>query len=337
MDLEMTGLDHTSDVIVEIATIVTDDELERIRGRFGLQTMCEGGGQANVVDQAGLEALAKAANGGPIKRADGKEVKSVVFVQCAGQRDTSGEHLNYCSGHCCATSIKQATYFKDANPDVDTTVLYTDLRMPGNNEDFYRSAQNKGVTFSKGKVKSVEANGNQCKVQFHDLILNDENAAIADADLVVLATGLGKTWLAVQWCHQHLDQFPDGQLFVDLRGFSPTEEQMTAAGEGLCENIADEIDSIRTFDPDSQRSLYPVNEVRLLPGREFPMDDPARARFRARWRELLEGDPTKSRIYKDMGNGVATAGIEYYLPLFFDDTATVFDYLGEAATLVLHG
>ena len=99
----------------------------------------------------------------------------------------------------------------------------------------------------------------------------------------------------------------------------------------------DEIDSIRTFDPDSQRSLYPVPEVRLLPGREFPMDDAARARFRSRWRELLEGDPTRSRIYKDIGNGVATAGIEYYLPLFFDETATVFDYLGEAATVVLHG
>jgi transcription-repair coupling factor (superfamily II helicase) len=99
----------------------------------------------------------------------------------------------------------------------------------------------------------------------------------------------------------------------------------------------DEIDSIRTFDPDSQRSLYPVPEVRLLPGREFPMDDDARAKFRSRWRELLEGDPTRSRIYKDMGNGVATAGIEYYLPLFFDETATVFDYLGDAATVVLHG
>ncbi|HYD75371.1 transcription-repair coupling factor [Ramlibacter sp.] len=99
----------------------------------------------------------------------------------------------------------------------------------------------------------------------------------------------------------------------------------------------DEIDSIRTFDPDSQRSLYPVPEVRLLPGREFPMDDDARAKFRHRWRELLEGDPTRSRIYKDMGNGVATAGIEYYLPLFFDETATVFDYLGAQATLVLHG
>ena len=99
----------------------------------------------------------------------------------------------------------------------------------------------------------------------------------------------------------------------------------------------DEIDSIRTFDPDSQRSLYPVPEVRLLPGREFPMDEAARAKFRSRWRELLEGDPTKSRIYKDMGNGVATAGIEYYLPLFFEETATVFDYLGKDATVVVHG
>ncbi len=102
-----------------------------------------------------------------------------------------------------------------------------------------------------------------------------------------------------------------------------------------------EIDSIRTFDPDTQRSLYPVNDVRLLPGREFPMDEDARAAFRRRWRDMLEGDPTKSRIYKDMGLGLATAGIEYYLPLFFDQTATVFDYLELGAatppTLVLHG
>jgi len=99
----------------------------------------------------------------------------------------------------------------------------------------------------------------------------------------------------------------------------------------------EEIDSIRTFDPDTQRSLYPVPEVRLLPGREFPMDEKARTLFRGRWREMLEGDPTKSRIYKDMGNGVATAGIEYYLPLFFNETATVFDYLGNDALIVMHG
>ncbi len=114
-----------------------------------------GGGQANVVDQAGLEAMAKQANGGAIKRADGKEVKSVVFVQCAGQRDTTGTHLAYCSGHCCATSIKQAMYFKDQNPDIDTVVMYQDLRVPGMGEDFYRSAQQKGVIFTKGKAGKV--------------------------------------------------------------------------------------------------------------------------------------------------------------------------------------
>ncbi|MDX9766249.1 MAG: hydrogenase iron-sulfur subunit [Ectothiorhodospiraceae bacterium] len=145
-----------------------------------------GGGQANVVDQAGLEALAKTANGGTIKRADGKDVKSVVFVQCAGQRDETGEHLPYCSGHCCGTSIKQAMYFKDANPDVDTVVMYQDLRVPGMGEDFYRSAQQKGVIFTKGKASKVTG-GDSCKVEFKDLIL-DEDTTI-DADLVVLATG----------------------------------------------------------------------------------------------------------------------------------------------------
>ncbi|MBK6555423.1 MAG: hydrogenase iron-sulfur subunit [Rhodocyclaceae bacterium] len=145
-----------------------------------------GGGQANVVDQAGLEAMAKQANGGAIKRADGKEVKSVVFVQCAGQRDTTGTHLAYCSGHCCATSIKQAMYFKDQNPDIDTVVMYQDLRVPGMGEDFYRSAQQKGVIFTKGKAGKVSG-GDNCKVEFRDLILDEDTAA--DADLVVLATG----------------------------------------------------------------------------------------------------------------------------------------------------
>lgn len=101
--------------------------------------------------------------------------------------------------------------------------------------------------------------------------------------------------------------------------------------------FGDEVDSIRTFDPDTQRSLYPVPEVRLLPGREFPMDEAARTAFRARWREQVEGDPTKVRLYKDIAAGIATAGIEYYLPLFFDETATIFDYLGPQAALVLHG
>ena len=99
----------------------------------------------------------------------------------------------------------------------------------------------------------------------------------------------------------------------------------------------DEIDSIRAFDPDTQRGVYPVDRIDLLPGREMPLDEAARTAFRGRWRERFEGDPTRSTVYRDVGNGIASAGLEYYLPLFFDETATLFDYLPADARLVLHG
>lgn len=98
-----------------------------------------------------------------------------------------------------------------------------------------------------------------------------------------------------------------------------------------------EIESIRSFDIDTQRSLYPVKEIELLPGREFPMDEAARNHFRARFREVFEGDPSRAIPYKDIGNGIAFAGIEYYLPLFFEQTATLFDYLPEQAITVTLG
>lgn len=99
-----------------------------------------------------------------------------------------------------------------------------------------------------------------------------------------------------------------------------------------------EIESIKTFDVDTQRSLYPVREMRLLPGREYPMDEQNRAVFRSRWRERFEGDPSKVAIYRDMGNGVASAGIEYYLPLFFEDTVSLAQYLPEQpVVLIQHG
>ena len=142
----------------------------------------------NVVTQLELEALAKEANGGPIKRKDGKEVQSVVFVQCAGQRSDKEGHLPYCSGFCCNASIKQAMYFKDANPDVDTVIMYDDLRTPGaGGEDFYRSGQKKGVIFTKSSVSTIDVNGGELTVNFKDVILDDEQSM--PADLVVLATG----------------------------------------------------------------------------------------------------------------------------------------------------
>jgi transcription-repair coupling factor (superfamily II helicase) len=98
----------------------------------------------------------------------------------------------------------------------------------------------------------------------------------------------------------------------------------------------DEIETIATFDVDTQRSLYPVPEIRLLPAREFPLDEAGQARFRQNFRERFEGDPSRSPIYKNVSKGNAPAGIEYYLPLFFEHTATMFDYLPKAATLCLH-
>ena len=98
----------------------------------------------------------------------------------------------------------------------------------------------------------------------------------------------------------------------------------------------DEIETIATFDVDTQRSLYPVPEIRLLPAREFPLDEAGQSRFRQNFRERFEGDPSRSHIYKNVSKGNAPAGIEYYLPLFFERTATLFDYLPKHATLCLH-
>jgi len=96
------------------------------------------------------------------------------------------------------------------------------------------------------------------------------------------------------------------------------------------------IETIRTFDVDSQRTLYKVNDVRLLPAREFPLDEAGRAKFRTRFREIFEGDPSRKGMYRDVSNGIPAAGVEYYLPLFFDEVATLFDYLPAKVTAVIH-
>ena len=95
-----------------------------------------------------------------------------------------------------------------------------------------------------------------------------------------------------------------------------------------------EVDTIRRFDPESQRSLDRVESIRVLPAREFPLDPEAVGRFRAAWRVRFEGNPNACPVYRDVSEGFAPAGIEYWLPLFFDRTGTVFDYLPES-TLVI--
>ena len=97
-----------------------------------------------------------------------------------------------------------------------------------------------------------------------------------------------------------------------------------------------EVETIRTFDPEKQTSLTKLEEISLLPAHEFPSDEQAIKEFRRRYREKIEGDPNKSIIYKEVSNGNFPPGIEYYLPLFFDKTYTLFDYFPENTLFVLY-
>ncbi|MFP7723823.1 transcription-repair coupling factor [Lysobacter sp. A3-1-A15] len=101
------------------------------------------------------------------------------------------------------------------------------------------------------------------------------------------------------------------------------------------ELLDDEIDTIRGFDPESQRSLEKIDAVHLLPGRELPMDEAAVKRAMDALRERFDLDTRRSALYQDLKAGHAPAGIEYYLPLFFEATATLFDYLPDTALPVL--
>ncbi|WP_127242837.1 transcription-repair coupling factor [Neisseria meningitidis] len=100
----------------------------------------------------------------------------------------------------------------------------------------------------------------------------------------------------------------------------------------------DEIDSIKTFDTETQRTISPVSEIRLLPAHEFPTDSEAQKIFRSRFREEVDGNPNDAAVYKAVSNGHFGAGVEYYLPLFFEnELETLFDYIGEDALFVSLG
>ena len=108
------------------------------------------------------------------------------------------------------------------------------------------------------------------------------------------------------------------------------------AGAPLRIELLDEdIDSIREFDPESQRSLDKVGAVKMLPGREVPMDEASLAKVLATLRERFDVDTRRSPLYQDLKAGVPPSGIEYFLPLFFNTTATLFDYLPEGFLTVL--
>ncbi len=142
----------------------------------------------NVVTNVEVEEMAAANNGAINKPSDGQKAKRVAFLQCAGQRDP--EHLPYCSSVCCMTSLKQALYVTESDPDASAFIVYKDMRTPGLYENFYKAAQNNpGVMLTKGEIVSIteDSSGN--------IILEIDNTILGEkvrieADMLVLATGM---------------------------------------------------------------------------------------------------------------------------------------------------
>ncbi len=99
----------------------------------------------------------------------------------------------------------------------------------------------------------------------------------------------------------------------------------------------DEIETIRFFDPDTQKSIRETDQIELLPAREVPLTEDGIRHFRQAFRAVFEGDPSRQLIYEEVSNGIAPPGIEYYLPLFFSHTASLFDYLPTDSVVVLEG
>ncbi|MEJ1096525.1 MULTISPECIES: transcription-repair coupling factor [unclassified Pseudoxanthomonas] len=128
--------------------------------------------------------------------------------------------------------------------------------------------------------------------------------------------------------YRHVPQVLDPGDFA-VRGGLLDVYPMGAEAPLRIELLDDSIDSIRAFDPESQRSLEKTDAVRMLPGREVPLDEDAIERALATLRERFDVDTRRSSLYQDLKSGLAPAGVEYYLPLFFEQTASLFDYLGE--------
>ncbi|MBI5120874.1 MAG: hydrogenase iron-sulfur subunit [Rhodospirillales bacterium] len=141
------------------------------------------GASPDIVTNVEMEAKLKA---GKVTTKAGSSPKAVAFIQCAGSRDPN--HLPYCSSVCCSVSLKQAIELTKADPETMVYVIYEEMRTPGTTEEFYRSAQEAGVIFMKGKATKVE-NGSGITVTVADELLQ-QDVPLGPLDMVVLATGM---------------------------------------------------------------------------------------------------------------------------------------------------
>ncbi len=168
----------------------------------------------NVITNVDMELMAK--KGELLRPSDGRPVKSVAFIQCAGQRSTEEGHLPYCSSVCCMVSLKQAGYLREKNPDGKAYVIYKDMIVPGVQELYYKAAQNDpGIFLTKGEVAEVAEDGDGgILVTATDTLLGEDIQI--KVDLLVLATGMVPSTLAdpvINLAYRQGPAFPDLQLF----------------------------------------------------------------------------------------------------------------------------
>lgn len=140
----------------------------------------------NVITNVMLEEMAS--NGGIKRPSDGKKPQSLAFIQCAGSRDEN--HLPYCSSVCCLTSLKQAVYIREQNPEASVYIFYKDIRTPGHYENFYAKVQeDEGIFLTKGEIAAIkEVGGGNLAVEATNTLLGED--VRVEADMVVLATGI---------------------------------------------------------------------------------------------------------------------------------------------------
>ncbi len=99
----------------------------------------------------------------------------------------------------------------------------------------------------------------------------------------------------------------------------------------------DEVETLRTFDPDTQRTEEKIEQIRVLPAKEYPLHKDGQRQFRQNWYDFFETDPKRSSLYTDISQGIPPAGIEYYLPLFFGELSNLFDFLPESSLIIHDG
>ncbi|SMC24557.1 putative adenylylsulfate reductase-associated electron transfer protein QmoB [Desulfacinum hydrothermale DSM 13146] len=239
------------------------------------------GKHPDVITADQLEGMFKA---GEVKRpSNGQPVNGVAFILCAGSRDP--EHLPYCSAACCVESLKQAKYFKDANPEMPVYIFYKDLRAHGTYEFLYKQLQKDGVFFVRGTVTGVDDDGSGALAISAEDVLTRAPILSESVDLVVLATGmvstasLGKPYKA--------QEPKEGEEEVEV----PADTILASNLLNLEYRQGPEIPALKYGFPDShficfpyesrRTGIYPAGTVRAPMDYSRAMDDAAGAALKA--------------------------------------------------------